>query len=104
VLNIPDNEKQNVMKIVLERGRQGTSTTSRDQLVTAQSGNIQKTMEMELNIALSIAKEDPTHESWKEYRILQRELADCWSRIEQKHVENKKRDAYESEIVNYYLS
>eukprot|EP00522_Entomoneis_paludosa_P010031 CAMPEP_0172457092 /NCGR_PEP_ID=MMETSP1065-20121228/19826_1 /TAXON_ID=265537 /ORGANISM="Amphiprora paludosa, Strain CCMP125" /LENGTH=398 /DNA_ID=CAMNT_0013210583 /DNA_START=37 /DNA_END=1236 /DNA_ORIENTATION=- len=103
--NMPENEKQHVMKIVLERvDCRGRLQQAEIESLQLKAQSIEKRMGMELQIALGVAKDDPEHESWKEYRSLQSELTECWNQIEQKHAENKKRDAYESEVVNEYLS
>lgn len=93
------------MKIVMERVEtRGRLQQAEIDSLHLKAASIQKRMEMELQIALSLAKSDPEHESWKQFRTLQDSLTECWNQIELKHDENKKRDACESEIVHDYLS
>ncbi|KAL7571999.1 hypothetical protein ACA910_001655 [Epithemia clementina (nom. ined.)] len=103
--HLSEEEKRHVLNVVLQR------VDTRERMLQAEILSLQKkaesigkTMEMELKIALAVASEDPNHESWREYRVLQRELTQIWTDIEQKHKENKTRDAYECEVVNEYLS
>jgi len=100
-----DSEKHNALQVVMERVEaRGRLHQAEINSLHLKAESIQKRMEMELQIALSVGKEDPNHESWKHYRSLQSELAECWVAVEQKHTENKKRDAYESEIINEHLA
>ena len=103
--HMSDDEKRHAMDIVLQR------IATREQLAHSEIATLQqraesvsKSMEMELKIALSVASEDPNHESWREYRTMQRQLTQIWTDIEQKHKENKTRDVQDSELVNEYLS
>ena len=102
--HLTEEGKRHVLDLVLQR------VATRERLLQAEITSLQKkaeslskSMEMELKIALAVASDDPNHQAWSEYRTMQRDLKQVWADIEQKHKDNKTRDAYECEIVNEYL-